>query len=216
MIEIVDPSDARAVRNKDAILVFYESIEQKRPDEAAATMVRRGDGYVQHNPLIANGGDSLGQFFATIAAERANARVVVHRIIAAGDWVWAHVNFLNLFNDDPTIRGSPGSTYGEWTPTAKPSSTGTRCNSSGRPRIRLRGRGRTSLERTKTRCSRATSLLVCTRRPGRRSPGASVSPPSRQQPVASAACRSRDPRDRARPESQYPRTCAGSATMRDL
>ena len=36
------------------------------------------------------------------------ARVVVHRIIAVGDYVWAHVNFLNLFNDDPEDTGIAG------------------------------------------------------------------------------------------------------------
>jgi predicted SnoaL-like aldol condensation-catalyzing enzyme len=34
--------------------------------------------------------------------------VVVHRIIAVGDYVWAHVNFLNLFNDDPDDTGVAG------------------------------------------------------------------------------------------------------------
>jgi hypothetical protein len=33
---------------------------------------------------------------------------VVHRIIAVGDYVWAHVNFLNLFNDDPQDPGIAG------------------------------------------------------------------------------------------------------------
>ena len=29
-------------------------------------------------------------------------------IIAVGDYVWAHVNFLNLFNDDPEDTGIAG------------------------------------------------------------------------------------------------------------
>jgi hypothetical protein len=40
--------------------------------------------------------------------DRARARVVVHKIIAVGDYVWAHVNFLNLFNDDPHDQGIAG------------------------------------------------------------------------------------------------------------
>jgi hypothetical protein len=40
--------------------------------------------------------------------ERARARVVVHRIIAVGDYLWAHLNFLNLFNDDPDDTGIAG------------------------------------------------------------------------------------------------------------
>jgi hypothetical protein len=37
-----------------------------------------------------------------------DARVVVHRIIAVGEYVWAHVNFLNLFKDDPQDTGIAG------------------------------------------------------------------------------------------------------------
>jgi predicted SnoaL-like aldol condensation-catalyzing enzyme len=33
---------------------------------------------------------------------------IVHHIIAGGNWVWAHVNFLNLNNDDPNDRGIAG------------------------------------------------------------------------------------------------------------
>ena len=57
--------------------------------------------YIQHNPLIADGSIALGKFFGQVTQERAKARVVVHRIIAVDDYVWAHVNFMNLFNDDP-------------------------------------------------------------------------------------------------------------------
>jgi predicted SnoaL-like aldol condensation-catalyzing enzyme len=64
--------------------------------------------YVQHNPLIPDGAAALGQFFGKVTKERARARVEVHRIIAVGDYVWAHVNFLNLFNDDPQDTGIAG------------------------------------------------------------------------------------------------------------
>jgi len=64
--------------------------------------------YIQHNPLIANGPDALRKFFGQITKERAKARVVVHKIIAVGDYVFAHVNFLNLFNDDPKDTGIAG------------------------------------------------------------------------------------------------------------
>jgi predicted SnoaL-like aldol condensation-catalyzing enzyme len=108
LIEVFEPSDARAVRNKETILSFYKSIDEKRTEEITAISVRTGSGYVQHNPLIANGGDALGQFFAKITADHERARVVVHRIIAVGDWVWAHVNFFNLVNDDPDDTGLAG------------------------------------------------------------------------------------------------------------
>lgn len=107
MIELVDANDSRASRNKNNILGFYElAINKKKSEEGAAQFV--SPSYIQHNPLIPDGADALGQFFAQITKERARARVVVHRIVAVGDYVWAHVNFLNLFNDDPQDQGIAG------------------------------------------------------------------------------------------------------------
>lgn len=107
MIVLVDPNDHRAVRNKDNVLALYEGlINQKKSEEAAARFVIPS--YIQHNPLIADGSAALGKYFGQVTRERAKARVVVHRIIAVGDYVWAHVNFLNLFNDDPLDTGVAG------------------------------------------------------------------------------------------------------------
>jgi predicted SnoaL-like aldol condensation-catalyzing enzyme len=107
MIEILDTKDSRAVRNKNNVLELYElMINTKRSEEGTARNVHTS--YVQHNPLIPDGPVALGQFFAKVTRERAKARVVVHRIIAVGDYVWAHVNFLNLFSDDPNDTGIAG------------------------------------------------------------------------------------------------------------
>lgn len=107
MIVLVDPNDSRAVRNKDNVLALYDlMINQKRSEDAVAKFV--SPAYVQHNPLIADGSEALGKYFGRVTRERARARVVVHRIIAVGDYVWAHVNFLNLFNDDPADTGVAG------------------------------------------------------------------------------------------------------------
>src|SRR6476660_4300147 len=107
MITLVDPNDSRAVRNKDNVLALYDlMINRKKSEEATAELV--SPAYVQHNPLIADGSDALGKYFGQVTRQRAKARVVVHRIIAVGDYVWAHVNFLNLFNDDPQDTGIAG------------------------------------------------------------------------------------------------------------
>jgi predicted SnoaL-like aldol condensation-catalyzing enzyme len=107
MITLVDPNNNRALRNKDNVLAWYDlMINRKKPEEAAAKFV--DPAYVQHNPLIADGSDALGKYFGQVMRQRANARVVVHRIIAFGDYVWAHANFLNLFNDDPQDTGVAG------------------------------------------------------------------------------------------------------------
>jgi predicted SnoaL-like aldol condensation-catalyzing enzyme len=107
MIEIIDVNDSCAVRNKNNVVALYDlMINKKRSEEAAAKFVNPA--YIQHNPLIADGSVALGKFFGRVTRERARARVVIHRIIAAGDYVWAHVNFLNLFNDDPDDTGIAG------------------------------------------------------------------------------------------------------------
>jgi predicted SnoaL-like aldol condensation-catalyzing enzyme len=107
MIEIIDANDSRAVRNKNNVLTLYDlMINTKKSEEGTAKFV--SPAYIQHNPLIADGSIALGKFFAQITQQRARARVVVHRIIAVGDYVWAHVNFLNLFNDDPADTGIAG------------------------------------------------------------------------------------------------------------
>ena len=107
MIEILDTSDSRAVRNKNNVLELYDlMINTKRSEEGTAKHVHRA--YIQHNPLIPDGSVALGQFFGKITRERARARVVIHKIIAVGDYVWVHVNFLNLFNDDPSDTGIAG------------------------------------------------------------------------------------------------------------
>jgi predicted SnoaL-like aldol condensation-catalyzing enzyme len=66
-----------------------------------------GPVYIQHNPLLEN---DLGasRFFAKVVAQHPTARVVVHKIIAFGDYVWAHVNFLNMTTDDPNDTGIAG------------------------------------------------------------------------------------------------------------
>jgi predicted SnoaL-like aldol condensation-catalyzing enzyme len=107
MVVLVNPDDSAAVRNKDNVLALYDlMINQKKSEEATAKFV--SPAYVQHNPLIADGSVALGKYFGQITRERAKARVVVHRIMAVGDYVWVHVNFLNLFNDDPEDTGIAG------------------------------------------------------------------------------------------------------------
>jgi predicted SnoaL-like aldol condensation-catalyzing enzyme len=107
MLELVDPKDFRAVRNKDNVLKLYDlMINQKKSQEGTAKFLRLD--YIQHNPLIPDGAVALGQYFGQVTREHARARVVVHKIIAVGDYVFAHVNFLNLLTDDPNDTGVAG------------------------------------------------------------------------------------------------------------
>ena len=152
MIELIEATNSRAVRNKNNVLALYDlMINQKRSEEATAKFV--SPSYIQHNPLIPNGSVALGQFFAKVTRERALARVVVHRIIAVGDYVWAHLNFLNRSTMIPTTPALLASISIAWTLRGKPSSTGIRCNSWARLKTPLRSSRRTFRVRMPTACS---------------------------------------------------------------
>ena len=107
MIVLVDPNDKRAVRNKDNVLALYDlMINKKKSEEATAKLV--SPNYIQHNPLIADGSIALGKYFGDVTRAHPRARVEVHKIIAVDDYVFAHVNFLNLLTDDPADAGIAG------------------------------------------------------------------------------------------------------------
>jgi predicted SnoaL-like aldol condensation-catalyzing enzyme len=106
-VVLVDPHDGRAARNIDNVLTLYQMmINESKAVEGTAKFLTPG--YVQHNPLIADGSAALGKYFADVKAAHPSAHVVVHRIIAVGDYVFAHVNFVNLLTDDPTDTGVAG------------------------------------------------------------------------------------------------------------
>lgn len=106
MQKIVDPNDTKAVRNLENTLALYEGmINNKKAAETVPTYV--ADSYVQHNPLVPDGPDGLSAAFGAVTDVH-KARVVPVRVIAVGDWVWTHVQFTNLDNDDPDDRGTAG------------------------------------------------------------------------------------------------------------
>ena len=107
MIELVDSNDARAARNKDNVLALYELMINKKEAEQAVAEFFAPE-YIQHNPLVPDGAAELAKFFGRIGNARAKLRIVIHRIVAIEDYVWAHVHFINLFNDDPLDRGIAG------------------------------------------------------------------------------------------------------------
>jgi predicted SnoaL-like aldol condensation-catalyzing enzyme len=106
-VVLVDPHDQQAVRNIDNVLTLYQMmINENKAEEGTARFL--APDYVQHNPLIGDGSESLGKYFAGVKAAHPNAHVVVHRIMAVGDHVFAHVNFVNLLTDDPNDPGVAG------------------------------------------------------------------------------------------------------------
>ncbi len=106
-IVLVDPHDRHAVRNITNVLTLYQMmINENKAVEGTAEFL--APGYVQHNPLIADGSAALGKYFAGVKAAHPRAHVVVHRIIAVGDYVFVHLNFVNLLTDDPNDTGVAG------------------------------------------------------------------------------------------------------------
>lgn len=107
MQKIVDPNDANAVRNIENTLALYEGMIND--NQAAETVPKYvADGYVQHNPFVPDGPDGLAASFAAVTEIHPDARVTPVRLVAVGDWVFAHVHFVNLDNDDPDDRGIAG------------------------------------------------------------------------------------------------------------
>jgi predicted SnoaL-like aldol condensation-catalyzing enzyme len=104
---LVDPHDQRAARNVANVLTLYELMINQGKSEAATAQFL-APGYIQHNPLIADGSAALGNYFAQVTRAHKLARVEVHKIIGVGDYVFAHVNFLNLLTDDPADTGVAG------------------------------------------------------------------------------------------------------------
>lgn len=104
---LVDARDSNAIRNVDNVLTLYQMmVNENKAVEGTARLLTPG--YIQHNPLIADGSAALGKYFADVKTAHPSAHVVVHRIIAVGDYVFAHVNFVNLLTDDPNDPGIAG------------------------------------------------------------------------------------------------------------
>ena len=100
-------SDAKSKKHVEAVLALYDEMITKKEATAAVEKYLRPD-YIQHNPLIPTSAKSLGEFFGQAAANHPKLHIVVYQVVASGDYVFAHVNFLNLFNEDPNDRGIAG------------------------------------------------------------------------------------------------------------
>ena len=104
---IIIANDAKSREQVAAVLSLYDEMITKKQSAAAVEKYLIPD-YIQHNPLIPTSAKSLGEFFGEIIKVHNKLRVEVYRVIASGDYVFAHINFVNLFNDDPGDRGVAG------------------------------------------------------------------------------------------------------------
>lgn len=103
----IDPTDLKAVRNKDVLLALYAMmINKKEPLKAVRTYLVPE--YIQHNPYLPTGAEGTGLSFEKRLANFPHMHVTIYRIIASGDYVWAHVKFSNIYTNDPDDLGVAG------------------------------------------------------------------------------------------------------------
>jgi predicted SnoaL-like aldol condensation-catalyzing enzyme len=62
VIELVNPNDPRAVRNKNNVLALYDLMINKKDAEQAVAKFFAPK-YVQHNPHVPDGGAELARLF---------------------------------------------------------------------------------------------------------------------------------------------------------
>ena len=101
MIELLDTNDSRAVRNKNMILDHYEQMINKKNAEHGTRNFHPD--YIQHNPLMADGRVALAKFFGEITQGRPTSRIVVHKIIAAGDYAVSYTHLVLLDRLDADV-----------------------------------------------------------------------------------------------------------------
>jgi predicted SnoaL-like aldol condensation-catalyzing enzyme len=104
---IIITCDAKSRAHAAAVLDLYDGMITKKQSAAAVEKYLAPD-YIQHNPLIPTSAKSLGEFFGEAIKVHNKLHVEVYRVIAVGDYVFAHVNFVNLFGEDPNDRGIAG------------------------------------------------------------------------------------------------------------
>ncbi len=100
-------NDAASKRNVETVMALYDEMINKNQPAAAVRKYLTPD-YIQHNPLIPTSAGSLGDFFGQVISVHKQLRVVVYKVVASGDHVFAHVNFVNIYSDDPNDRGVAG------------------------------------------------------------------------------------------------------------
>lgn len=102
-----DENNDKGSRNIEKLLALYdEMFNQKKPLEAARKYL--SPHYIQHNPFLPDTADGTGGAFLKRLESFPNMYVKVHRIIAQGDYTWAHVNFFNIYNNEPEDLGTAG------------------------------------------------------------------------------------------------------------
>ena len=84
--------DERLERNKKNAAEFYDLIINKKDFASARRFM--GDRYKQHNPLVKDGPEGLGEFVEFLRTNYPEARSEIKRVFAEGDYVILHVHSI--------------------------------------------------------------------------------------------------------------------------
>jgi predicted SnoaL-like aldol condensation-catalyzing enzyme len=84
--------DPNLERNKKNAAEFYDLIINKKDFASARRFV--GDRYKQHNPLVKDGPEGLGEFVEFLKTNYPGARSEIKQIFADGDYVILHVHSI--------------------------------------------------------------------------------------------------------------------------
>ncbi|MCW3162503.1 nuclear transport factor 2 family protein [Chryseobacterium oryctis] len=104
---IINHNDKEAVRNSNSLLALYEEmINKKEPLKSVRKYIVPE--YIQHNPFLPTGADGTGKAFEDRLVDFPNMSVEVYKIIASGNYVWAHVKFKNIYSNDTNDLGVAG------------------------------------------------------------------------------------------------------------
>ena len=77
-------------RNRRSAIAFYEMAYLGNPREAAERYL--GEEYIQHNPLVGDGGEALIQYFEKMAAAYPEKTIEFVRSASEGDLVALHTH----------------------------------------------------------------------------------------------------------------------------
>lgn len=89
-----------ALRNRETVQRFCQLVFNEHNTAAAAEFMR--DDLVQHSPFLGDGPEPFVDYFSTLFAEYPRARMHVKHIVAEGDLVAVHSQFLL----EPSDRGT--------------------------------------------------------------------------------------------------------------
>lgn len=107
MLILSDPKNPKASRNIQILIQLYnEMFNEKQPLKSALKYL--AEDYIQHNPFLPDRADGTGSAFEQRLKNFPNMSVTVHRVIAQDDYVWAHVNFFNIYNNEADDLGTAG------------------------------------------------------------------------------------------------------------